>query len=76
MPKRERYHVTPDGDKWKVQKEGAQRAVKIFDNKEDAVDFGIKTARNQPLGQLKIHKKDGTIQEERTYGKDPFPPRG
>ena len=68
--------MVPDGDKWKVKGEKAERAVKTFDDKKDAVDFGREIAKNQPLGQLKIHKKDGTIQEERTYGKDPYPPKG
>ncbi|MCJ7563849.1 MAG: DUF2188 domain-containing protein [Candidatus Aminicenantes bacterium] len=61
---------------WKIQKEGAKRPVKTFDNKKDAVDFSRDIAKNQPLGQLKILKKDGTFQEKRTYGKDPFPPKG
>ncbi|MFH6681001.1 DUF2188 domain-containing protein [Clavibacter michiganensis] len=30
---------------------------------------------NQP-SQLIIHQSDGTIEDERTYGNDPFPPRG
>jgi len=76
MFKRKVFHVVPDGDSWKVKSEGSKRAVKTFDDKKDAVDFGREIAKNQPLGQLKIHKKDGTIQEERTYGKDPYPPKG
>lgn len=76
MPKRETYHVTHGDDRWKVQKEGAQRPAKTFENKDKAVDFGRDVAKHQPLGQLIIHKKDGRIQEERIYGKDPFPPKG
>jgi hypothetical protein len=76
MGKREKFHVAPDRDRWKVQREGAKRPIKTFKNKKSAVDFGRKVTKNQPLGQLKIHKKNGTIQEERTYGKDPFPPKG
>jgi hypothetical protein len=76
MNKRQTFHVTPTKAGWNVKREGAQRSAKTFDTKQDAVDFGRETAKNQPLGQLIIHKKDGTIQEERTYGKDPFPPKG
>jgi len=76
MPKREKYHVTHEENKWKVQKEASQRPAKTFDNKQDAFNFGREIAKNQPLGQLIIHKKSGIIQEERTYRKDPFPPRG
>jgi len=76
MGKRETFHVTYKDSKWKVKKEGSQRAVKTFDNKEKAVDFGRDVAKKPGKGQLIIHKKDGKIQEERTYGKDPYPPKG
>ena len=77
MPKRTRYHVVPDGDDWKVEKEGASRASARCDTKHDAVDRGRDLAKGQGPSQLIIHKKDGVIQEERTYGgKDPFPPKG
>jgi hypothetical protein len=39
------------------------------------VKIGRGLAKRQQ-GQVVIRKKDGTIQEERTYGKDPFPPKG
>lgn len=76
MSKRTTYHVTPDGDGWKVQKEGSNRASAQCDTKKEAVNRGRELAQNQTLSQLKIHKQDGTIQEERTYGKDPYPPKG
>lgn len=76
MSKRQVIHVVPDGDKWKVQRTGAERPSKVFENKKDAVENGIGQAKNQPLSQVIIHKKDGTFQEERTYGKDPYPPKG
>lgn len=76
MPKRQVIHVTPDGDNWKVQRTGSARPSKVFDNKSDAVGRAIDQAKNQPLSQVVIHKKDGTIQTEHTYGKDPYPPKG
>ena len=77
MPKRKVVYVSPTGNgDWNVKGQGAQRALKKFENKSDAVDFGRKVAKNADLGQLKIQKKDGTIQTEYTYGKDPFPPEG
>jgi hypothetical protein len=33
-------------------------------------------AKAQPLGQVVIHRTDGQIQTEHTYGKDPHPPKG
>lgn len=77
MGKREKYHVLPDGQgNWNVQKEKAQRSSAKFEKKSDAVQKGREFAKNQELGQLIIHKKDGTIQTEYTYKKDPYPPKG
>jgi len=76
MPKRETWHITYLKEGWKLKKVGAERAAGIFDEKEKAIKAGIKIAKNQPLGQLVIHKMDRAIQEERTYGKDPYPPKG
>jgi hypothetical protein len=76
MGKRNKYHVTYKDGNWKVKKEGRTRALKIFERKQDAVNYGRVQAKKGGMGQLKIHKKDGKIQEERTYGKDPFPPKG
>ncbi|MCH2491113.1 MAG: DUF2188 domain-containing protein [Flavobacteriales bacterium] len=35
-----------------------------------------KIGRNQNNTFVRIHKTDGKIQEERTYGNDPHPPDG
>jgi hypothetical protein len=71
--KRKVYHLTLDNEEkiWKGKQEGGKRAVVTGENKADALAELIDIAMNQPLAQIKIHKTDGTIQEERTYGKDP-----
>jgi len=72
---RKRVFVVPrKGEGWAVKEDG--KIVRKFSNKEEAVQFGRTLAKGTSLSQLVIHKKDGTIQEERTYGKDPFPPEG
>jgi len=77
MPMRRVVYVGPgDKDNWSVKTEGAQRALKKFENKDDAVKFGRQVAKSASLGQLKIQKRDGTFQTEHTYGKDPHPPKG
>ncbi len=77
MPKRKVVYVSPrEGGKWSVKNEGAQRALKNFENKKDAVNFGPNIAKNADFRQLKIQKQDGTFQKEYTYGKDPFPAEG
>ena len=75
MPKRTKYHVTmrPDGQ-WQAKAEGASRASAV--SKAEAVDRARELAKSQPLGQVIIHKSDGKIQAEHTYGKDPHPPKG
>ena len=77
MPERKTYHVTPhiDGG-WKVQAEDASRASSIHETKAPAVERAKELAKRQPLGQVVIHKQNGTIQTEHTYGKDPYPPPG
>jgi hypothetical protein len=62
MPDERRIHVTKHDDGWAVKREGAERAIEVNDTKAGAID---------------IHKqKRNEIQEERTYRKDPYPPRG
>lgn len=76
MGKREKFHVVPKEKGWQVKKEGGNRAMKNFKRKQDAVDYGRNKAKEVDIGQLKIHGKDGKIQTEYTYGKDPHPPKG
>ena len=63
-------------EKKKVKEEKASRASSSHDTKAEAVDRAKELAKNQDLGQVVIHKQDGTIQTEHTYGKDPYPPKG
>lgn len=71
------YHVLPRRDgKWQVKKEGAARATRVTEKKSDAVIEGKKLAKNTALGQLVIHKQDGSIQTEYTYGADPRSSKG
>ena len=77
MGKRKTYHVTPRPDGgWNVKAAEASRASSTHGTKADALERAKELAKNQDLGQVVIHKKDGTIQTEHTYGKDPHPPKG
>ena len=74
---RKTYHVTPNGDGgWKVKAEGASRAAGVHEEKAPAIAQARDLAKSAGLGQVVIHNQKGRIQEERTYGQDPFPPRG
>jgi hypothetical protein len=65
------YHVTPEGETWTLaEEEGA--FLGSYRTKEEAVDRAREYVR-QHTGSLKIHKADGTIEEERTYPRSSDP---
>jgi hypothetical protein len=74
MP-RKRYDVSPSGDDWVVTTGGT--TVRRYDTKQPAVDEAVRRAKGHDGdAQVVIKRQDGTIQDERTYGHDPYPPRG
>jgi hypothetical protein len=70
--KREVYHVVPNSsaERWVVSQENAEFRQE-FDTKEEAVEFAREKAQSAELGQIKVHKQDGNMQYESTYGEDP-----
>lgn len=77
MANRKTCHVTPNKEGgWNVKGQGASRASSTHETKAEAVDRGRELAKSHDLGQLVIHKQDGTIQTEYTYVQDPHPPKG
>jgi Uncharacterized protein conserved in bacteria (DUF2188) len=66
------YHVVPNSsaERWVVSQENAEFR-REFDTKEEAVDFAKERARGQEPSQVKVHKKDGNMEYESTYGDDP-----
>lgn len=72
---RKTQHVVPNPNGgWSVKKGGSLKATKSFDKKTSAVSYGRAVAKNQNA-ELVVHKKDGTIQNPNSFGKDPNPPR-
>lgn len=69
---REVYHVVPNAsaERWVVSQENNDFR-REFDRKEDAVDFARDRAKAAKLGQIKVHKQDGNMDFESTYGEDP-----
>jgi hypothetical protein len=77
MASRTVYHVLPGRDRgWDVRREGVQRAESHYDRKDEAVSRARDLAKSREPGQVIVHKQDGTIQVEYTYGRDPHPPAG
>lgn len=69
---RKTYHVTKGNDgQWKGTIEGAQKASVSTNTKAEALQRTVELAKQAPLGQVVIHKENGIIQSERTYGNDP-----
>ena len=66
------YHVVPNSsaEKWLVTQENATFR-REFETKEEAVEEARKLAQKAELGQIKVHKKDGNMEYESTYGEDP-----
>lgn len=66
------YHVVPNssGERWVVSQENASFR-REFDTKEEAVEEARRLAQSAGLGQIKVHKKDGNLEYESTYGEDP-----
>ena len=75
MPTKNRvvYHVVHDkaARGWKVEREGSEKAVKGADTKEEAIDAATRLGKAADLGQVIIHREDGSIETEHTYGEDP-----
>lgn len=74
MPDRKQYWVRWLSERWTVRHNGATLSTHVL--KDDAVDAGVKVAKANAPSELLICAKDGTIQDRRTYGDDPYPPVG
>jgi len=74
MAKGRNQHIVTHGKEWAVRSEGADRARRLFETKQEAVDYGRVLARKYE-SELVIHGRDGRIQNKDSHGHDPFPPR-
>jgi hypothetical protein len=70
------YHVTPVGEAWGVRRARRKRADSIYLFKTDAIARAKHLARAAPLGQVKVHGRNGRIQTEFTYREDSPRSRG
>jgi len=75
---RKRYHVTRRSDgNWQGKLEKGKRATVLGKTQTEVVSEMANIAKNHGNSQVLIHRTNGQIREERTYGgKDPFPPKG
>ncbi|MFJ5300901.1 DUF2188 domain-containing protein [Pseudomonas sp. NPDC088368] len=71
------YHITKTDEGWALKKQGADRVSKTASTKSEIVALASEFLEGKSAS-LKIHKEDGTIQEERTYPRaaDPTKTKG
>lgn len=74
MTKKDQHVVSNTKGGWAVRSTGSERASKVFDTQDDAIKHARHIAKKEK-SDLYVHKKDGTIREKDSYGRDPYPPK-
>jgi hypothetical protein len=69
--KRVVYHVVWRGERWHVRRARARRSTRTFGRKGDATFAAVFLCTKHDRSEVIIHRKDGAIQREWTYGDDP-----
>ncbi len=68
-------HVVPrPGGSWGVKGEGNGRASSVRPTQERAIRDATRIARHE-RSEVVIHRRDGTIRDKDSYGRDPYPPK-
>lgn len=62
------FHVAPHEEGWKVQVEGDDTPESLHDTKDSALNAARETAKKVEPSQVIVHKLDGTIQTQFSYG--------
>lgn len=74
MPDKKDIHVVPHPEGWAAKREGAGRAIGVYDTQREALDAARPIAQRDKV-ELVTHGRKGQIRDSDSYGKDPFPPR-
>jgi hypothetical protein len=61
--------------KWELKREGSGEVIKRFGTKAQATKGGVLEKAVKGMGSVRIRKRNGKIQEERTYPRS-MDPRG
>jgi hypothetical protein len=54
--------------KWQIRREDAEEAIELHNIKKEAVNAGKKIAKEKEPSRLVIHKENGIIELNYTYG--------
>jgi len=79
MAARKVYHIVPNPGQekdWKIKEENVDEPLGLFDNKEEAIEKAKEIAKANEPSQIIVHREDGQIQTEYTYGDDPREHKG
>jgi hypothetical protein len=68
-------HVVPRNGEWAVKPEGGSKPTSTHRTQKEAIEQARERSRNQGT-ELIIHRKNGTIREKDSHGRDPHPPKG
>lgn len=74
MAARKVYHIVPNPGQekdWKIKEENIDEPLGLFSNKEEAIEKAKEIAKANEPSQIIVHREDGQIQTEYTYGDDP-----
>jgi hypothetical protein len=74
MTKKRDVHVVPHADGWATKKEGASKAGSVSNTQKVAISKAVHQAKREKV-EVVIHRKDGSIRDSDSYGKDPSPPK-
>jgi hypothetical protein len=66
------YHISKSDSGWELKKQGATRASITAPTKAEIIQLASDFLDGK-TASLKIHKEDGTMQEERTYPRSADP---
>lgn len=67
-------HVVKYSDGWAVKGAGNEKATRVIETQQEAIDIATQIAKNQQ-SEMFIHGRNGRIRERNSYGNDPFPPK-
>lgn len=67
------YHVVPDAaaERWVIRQENNDSFREEYGTKDEAVRAAKERAHDQEPSQVKVHRRDGHMEYESTYGEDP-----
>jgi len=72
---RKNQHIVPHQGDWAVRGEHNGRVTSVHRTQSAAIDAGRAIAQHQH-SELVIHRRDGTIRDKDSHGRDPYPPKG